>query len=295
MRQPKLTVLSFGAGQDSTALLYLYALDLNFASNYAPNDFVVVCSDTGDEHPKTLEHIEDVKSFCSYHGIAFVHLRPEMGYHYEKWPSLRGFYNRTNTVGSKAFPKTCTDKLKIQPIYKWLDEYVGKKYGLPYGRKKGLKMFRQIHGRIRVLLGIAKGEEGRIADGNKGPEWMKATIERSYPLIDLEMDRQACQDYIASTGNSVPPPSNCMLCPYMSEIELMWLIRNHPEDFQDWVRIERNKLEANKHHGENNLGVWGKKTLPMVQQEVECKFGHMTTAELDEYKMSHGHCVKSKY
>ena len=25
------------------------------------------------------------------------------------------------------------------------------------------------------------------------------------------------------------------------------------------------------------------------------KFGHMTYDELHEYKMSHGHCVKSKY
>lgn len=59
--------------------------------------------------------------------------------------------------------------------------------------------------------------------------------------------------------------------------------------------LEQNKIEANLHMGDKNLGVWGKVLLPQKLQEVISKHGHMTDLELIEYKMSHGHCVKSKY
>ena len=61
------------------------------------------------------------------------------------------------------------------------------------------------------------------------------------------------------------------------------------------MNIEQTKLNANLHMGDRNLGVWGKKTLPEVLQKAVEKFGHMSPGELDEYKMSHGHCVMSKY
>ena len=46
---------------------------------------------------------------------------------------------------------------------------------------------------------------------------------------------------------------------------------------------------------DQNLGVNGKKWLPQALQEATELYGHMTDQELNEYKMSHGHCVKSRY
>lgn len=291
-----LTVLSFGGGQDSTALLYKYIHDPEFRALYAPRDFIVVMSNTGDEHPRTYEHVEKIKVLCAERGIEFVLIDPSMGYHYDQWQTLRGFYNKMNCVGSKAFPKSCTDKLKLQPIYKFLERWICDKYDLPHGRKKGFKEFAKRHGKVRMLVGIAAGEEKRKADPATDPlKWRKLSIKVEYPLIVMGMDRQACQDYIAGLGYEVPPPSNCLLCPFMSEIELLWLYRFHPADYHDWVRIEKNKIAANLHKGEKNLGVWGKKMLPEKLVEAQEKFGHLTDAELEEYKMSHGHCVASKY
>lgn len=51
-----LTILSFGAGQDSTALLYKIILDKDFRNEYAPNDLVVIMADTKNEHDKTIAH-----------------------------------------------------------------------------------------------------------------------------------------------------------------------------------------------------------------------------------------------
>lgn len=295
---PPLTVLSFGGGQDSTAILYKIAYDDAFRSRYVEGDLLVVMADTGDEHEETLAHVEAVKDFCSAQSIEFVHITPDLGHHTSKWQSLRAFWDRTKTIGSKAFPKTCTDKLKIVPIYNFLDTWLGERYGYQTGRKRAIKEFAQQHGRIRVLLGIAAGEETRVADISKEPKrWMRESTERFYPLIDIGYDRAACIAYIESLNHSVPPPSNCMLCPFMSEVELVWLYRHKPADYQDWVRLERQKLDNNRHLDESgrNLGVWGKRTLPDVLDAALGKYGHWSKAQLQEYKMSHGHCVKSKY
>ena len=134
-----LTVLSYGSGQDSTAMLYMYAYDKAFRDRYAPGEFLVIHSDTGDEHPATYEHTEYIKWFCFMNGIEFVHLTPNMGFHSPSWPSLRSFYYRTSTVGSKAFRKTCTDQLKIGPIYRFLEKWIGEHYGTTVSRKKGYR------------------------------------------------------------------------------------------------------------------------------------------------------------
>lgn len=53
-----LTLLSFGAGQDSTAILLKLIHDADFRTKYAPQDLIVVFSDTGDEHDETYAHLD---------------------------------------------------------------------------------------------------------------------------------------------------------------------------------------------------------------------------------------------
>lgn len=293
----QVTLLSFGGGQDSTAILYKLIYDRAFRAEYAPGRLLVVMAATLDEHAATDRHVEQVKVLCRINNIEFVHITPDMGYHGGKWQGYRQFLRATNTCGSKAFRKTCTDNLKLKPIYRFLEAWIEKNYGFKAGRKQGLIEFAKVHGRIKVLIGIAKGEESRMSDGFL-EVWANKSLEKHYPLVPLGMDRQACQDYIASVNLPVPPPSNCMLCPFMSDIELLWLSKNHPADYAEWVQLEKNKVDRFRGEGlpdEKNLGVWGRKMLPQVLAEAQVKYGTWTDAQLNDYKMSHGHCVKSKY
>lgn len=288
----KLTILSYGGGQDSTAILYMYVNSPQFRAHYVPGRFLVIMADTGDEHQHTLDHVEFTKQYCKKNNIEFIHLTADMGYHTGDWQSLRGLYRAKTAVGSKCFPKICTDRLKLRPIYNCLEDWIGKEYGYRPGRKNAFKSFAQDHGRVRVLVGIARGEESRVK-GKQDEPWREKSLGIVYPLIDLRMDRQDCQKYARSLDLPVPYPSNCILCPFMSEIELVWLYKNLPDDFQDWVEIERNKLEKYKHI-EKNYGVWKNKTLPEVLTGALEKYGNLTPAELDNYKMNHG-CNLSKY
>lgn len=292
----RLTMLSFGGGQDSTAILYKLLYDKDFRVKYAPGNLIVVMADTKNEHVETNLHVKEIEKLCKKHMVPFYFISPEE-YASGQWKGgYVSFLEVGNRIGSKCFPKTCTDKLKIQPIYKFLEDYVHAFYRTEmHGRKRAIKEFVRGNGKIDVLLGIAAGEEKRASTNEESPSvWMRECINKVYPLLDLCWDRKACQDYISKAGHVIPPPSNCILCPFMSYQELLYLARYNTQWYNKWVELEANKIKANS-HVENNMGVWGKKLLPEALKIAENKFGDMTYEELREYKMSHGHCVKSKY
>jgi hypothetical protein len=319
-------MLSFGGGQDSTAILYKMIYDKSFREKYAPNDLIVVMADTGNEHKATDIHVKGVSQLCENHNIPFFLINCNSQYYTGDWKGgYINFLESGNRIGSKAYPKTCTDKLKIQPIYKFLDNHIFHEYmsvaekiihdyssdratklvkayenDLQFSilKKDAIKTFAKMYGKIDVILGIAAGEESRLSDAKDAPQmWMRESIVKVYPLIDLGMDRQACQDYIASTGFDVPPPSNCILCPFLSLQELLYMHRFNITWYNKFVELEQAKVDANKDKVEagKNFGVWGAKLIPEKLVEAIEKFGHMSDYELREYKMSHGHCVKSKY
>jgi hypothetical protein len=309
----KLTVFSIGMGQDSVALANMYFNDADFRAQYAPEDVVMVFADTGNEHPETDEYREHFAKLCAEHGVEFVFLTPDMGFHADSYRSLVSFFKgegRKNNLGrrglmTKTYVKSCSDRLKIQPIYRWLSSYVASRYDIPakgpgpFKGKYPLVEFARRYGKIDIIIGISGGEEKRMAKPSENdPKWRTLSVNTVYPLVDLGMDRAACQAKIASYGQPVPLPSNCLFCPFLSEMELIWLVRHYPERYQEWVEHEAAKVACWKDEGiedEKNHGVWGKKLLPQVLAEALAKYGHLSDAEVDEYKMSHGHCLMTKY
>lgn len=293
----QLTVLSYGAGQDSTAILVRIIHDDVFRKKYVVGQLIVVFADTKNEHAHTYSYVSYIKALCKFHKIFFFSLDP-MQYATGKWKEgFLGFYEQNKAVGSKAFPKTCTDNLKIRPIYKFLEEFIHKCFKTKtYGKKKAFYEYFYKYGQIRVLIGIAMGEEKRASDEPTGMKWFDKCIEKVYPLIEQNMDREACQYVIKSEGYIMPMPSNCVLCPFMSYQELIYLYRYERSFYDEWVRLEQQKIDNNLHKGDKNLGVWGtRKLLPEILEVAQEKFGHLTKEEIVEYKMSHGHCVKSRY
>lgn len=137
--QRKLTVLSMGLGQDSTAILLKIIHDRDFREKYAPNDLLVVFADTGNEHPFTYSYRDRViMPLCKKHDIEYVSIVPDMGFHGKNWGSLEEQWEANSTIGSVAYPKTCTHRLKLNPQYNFVEKWISKRYTLPYGRKKAI-------------------------------------------------------------------------------------------------------------------------------------------------------------
>lgn len=320
-----LTILSYGGGQDSKAILSKLVHDPVFRARYVTGRLIVIMADTGDEHPYTYRDLREVKTICKKAGFEFHFIHKGLGFHTKTWPDLitpqvtNGIKSGHPTMVQLG-TKSCTDKLKIQPIYKFLDSWINSQFDYGFKiradgatGKQALKKFYKENGKIRILIGFAYEEEkrgisSRLLELNtykKSADLWDKAIYREFPLIDYKLNRASCQKLIASHGYAVPMPSNCQRCPYMSLPELLWLFRNYPAKFHEWAEIETSKLERfnsepdrfelDKKSGVEylqpfkNHGVFNStKTLTDKLFEAFEKFGHWTNEQLDTYKMSHG-------
>lgn len=301
---PVLTVLSYSAGQDSATILRKFIDDPGFRAKYAPNDLMLVMSDTGNEHQHTYDYVEETKTICEAAGIPFYFLTNDMGYHSEAWATLTTQYKRNDTIGMcSARSAACTGNLKLAPIYRFIADYISKTYDIPLHAQKHRRYydFLDRYGKIRVLIGFAADEGRHLKPVPSEPVYRKDCIEKQFPLVDLGWNRQDCQDYLRNGGHKVPYPSNCRMCHYKSLQELLWMARNDWEGYEEWVRLEAAKRAKHleqcktnpKKDPKKNHGALGALTLPEYLAKAEAKHGHMSDEELDAYYMSHGHCNKN--
>lgn len=308
---PQLTFFSFGGGQDSWCILYKMIYDPDFRKKYAPNDLVIGMSDTGNEFPYTYKYLKEAIALATSFGIHFQFITPDQGFHTEGWPNLK--YNlkkNDNILSAQMQRQPCTINLKINVVDKYMHHYMCQKYfpEIPMPKNKnGWKLYRdKFKTKARVIIGFATDEEKRVekshrmhlAKNKEGkpvlPKWKTENIQYVYPMVEEGWNRAAAQDIILQYRKDLPPPSNCMICFYQSDQELLWLERNYSLEFYEWVELERRKLEK-FNHLEKNYGVYGAVTLLQRLDMAKAKFGHLTDEQLWEYKMSHGHCVKSAY
>jgi len=213
--------------------------------------------------------------------------------------------------------RPCTDKLKIEVIYNFLDHYIAQEYygytseERPKG-KKYIKRFTGDYGKIRVMIGISAEEKRRIMTSSKKekramqidafkrwrnpvPYWFRVGIEKVYPLIDEDIARWDIHERTECMGFILPFPSNCKMCPYITKPEILWMWRFEPLEFYKWRFHESRKLAKWACKGDKNHGVKGEKKLDDFLKEAIEEYGHWTDEQLTEYKMSHGHCILSKY
>lgn len=306
------TVLWYGGGQDSTAILFMLAFDKAFREKYVKGELLVICSDTGNEFPETYNYIENVtKPFCKEQKIEFVHITPEMGFHPKTWHSLQAQFERNDGVMSVTFPKTCTDNLKIKPCYNYLEAYIKDKYGFEGTRKKAFYEYKEQFGKMQVMIGIGADEKSRLPCQNiaydlfgkvepkkkdYSPVFVKKCVEKIYPLAEIGYTRKKCQEAIASYGYEVPAPSNCMMCPYANELEMLYHRKAYPQSFAQWEAYEQAKIDKDSKRGKlRNNGVKGRRTLAEYIANADDKYPDVTIEELQNYRFSHGHCVKSRY
>lgn len=303
-----LTVLSLGLGQDSSAILAKMLTDGEFREEYAPGKLLVVSSDTGNEHDHTYEHKRKIEALCAgREDVEYAFLEAGDRYHMDSWndvlePQLRGPEDEYDATMVQLGTKSCTDNLKIHPIYLFLDEWINDRMDYGYSvrddggcRKHAIKRFHREEGKIRILIGY-DGEEVDRAQTTKAAEqedyasdrdvWEKA-LYREFPLLDHDVDQDEARRINEDFYGYDVWPSNCMLCPYQSDAEIEWLRRNR-EDMADlWVEIERRKLDRDA--SDNSKGVFlSDETVRERLDRVADEFDDMNDDELDEIKKSRG-------
>lgn len=231
-----LTVISYGGGVQSTAMLVLACQG---KLGYPVTDALFANVGDDSEHPATLEFVRNVAiPWAAEHGITVHELRKTK----RDGTNARGLWSHIfdheseetlrepipiRGINGAPLSRSCTSDWKIKVVGKWLKANGANK-----------------DNPATVCIGISTDEIQRVS--NKRVEPYEQPV---YPLIHLGLDRSACQKLIAEAGLPVPPKSSCFFCPFHRP--LMWaeMRRDEPELF--WKSAE---LEATLNKRRDKLG-----------------------------------------
>ena len=100
-RQPEpLCILSYGGGQDSTAILLKLIEDPAFRARWAPGRLACVMSQIREMNMHhTLRYVGRMRRFCEDKGLEFYFLTAGGPYHSQAWPDLISQYRREQYRG----------------------------------------------------------------------------------------------------------------------------------------------------------------------------------------------------
>jgi len=114
--------------------------------------------------------------------------------------------------------RQCTNEFKLAPIRKFIRQQYA-----PW--KKGEY--------VETWIGISKDESTRMKDSR-----LKYMVNK-WPLIDMNMDRQACKDWMEKHGFPIPPKSSCVGCPFHNDELWLEMKRKYPDEWNDAVAMDK--------------------------------------------------------
>jgi len=259
-------VIAYGGGVQSTALCVLA-----IQGKIGPVD-AALFANVGDdsEDPASLAYVKAVTPWFGERGLP-VHTLQRVrrdGAAETLWQRLLrpsrsiDIPVRMADTGSPG-NRRCTGDFKIKVLSRWMRQH-GASADSP----------------ARVLIGISTDEwhrinSRRVSDGEI-PE---------YPLIDLRLDRAACQRVIAEAGLPVPGKSSCFFCPFHRPAVFAEMARDRPDLFDKacWLESllnERRDLLGKDHVYLTRFGKPLREAVHAAQDQLD--FGSIAEAGCDE-------------
>lgn len=220
----KLTVLSLGAGIQSSAIL-LMALQ-----GELPKPDVAVFADTGWENPDTYNHLAWLKEMAESAGIPLLVVSKgnvrddilnaaEIGCRFASIPAY------TLLKGSPGrLKRQCTEEYKITPIKQEIRRFLGVR---PQDKLPSEA--------VDLWVGISLDEYRRISSFTRNPKWLSA----SFPLTTIKpMTRNECITWLKDNyPNRLIPRSACLGCPFKCDTE--WrLIKQNNGHWEDVIEVD---------------------------------------------------------
>ena len=137
-----------------------------------------------------------------------------------RWASMPYFVLGPN--GERGMIKRqCTKEYKLTPIRRKVREIAGypPRHRIPVAY-------------VEQWIGISADEWKR--QRGSGEAWR---INR-HPLLELNMTRLGCYEWLEEHGYTEPVRSACIGCPFRSRAEWRWLRDNEPESWQDVIEFD---------------------------------------------------------
>lgn len=220
-------ILNLGAGVQSTTLFLLAADGEIEQYDYA------IFADTQDEPTEVYSHLEWLRSvpngppiLTDTAGNLGDDLIAGVNSNGGKFVTIPAFSAIAEGEPISMVKRQCTSDYKIKVV-----EMVVKRSIL------NLRKYGRIPKDVVVLhsLGFSIDEPGRAARTRKR---FAGNWQCEFPLIDLEMTRRDCVNYLDGRVPHEVPRSACVFCPFKSNAEWLRLKRNDPDGWKRAVEID---------------------------------------------------------
>jgi len=218
-----LRILSLGAGVQSSTLA------LMIEHGELPPIDAAVFADVKGEPKKVYEWLEYLKTkITSYpiHIVSWRDLKQDIldAAKGEYKAFTAPFYTKNTVTGKKGLlRRQCTNSYKVQPVIQEIRRLLGLKKGEK--RKAGTQ--------VELLMGISKDEIVRMRKNQLN------YINNVYPLVDKNMTRKDCIEWMEDNFYPTPPRSACTFCPYHSNKEWLDIKNGDPEEWKEVVAMDR--------------------------------------------------------
>ena len=262
MPEVETTILSYGMGVESTAILLRWCLDEDVRP-CSLDRMVVITAQVGDEYKDTGRDVEAYVLLMRRHEIRFVQVARHG--HREadgitvlddsREPtkiSLDGDYKlsdelkRNGTVPQYGGVHRCALKFKAWVIEQWLEANLRghAQHAFGYNAEERKRISHSEHAfRERIAFGFNADETKRIV---RSCEYNNPTRQAFYPLLDWGWTRAKCVDYIREKLGVTWRKSACVYCPFNAlKNDAVDRHLEHPEQVADALLLEHMSMALN--------------------------------------------------
>lgn len=223
LENPRLRVLSLGAGVQSTTLALMAARgDLDCVPHCA------IFADTQSEPAAVYKHLDWLETQLPFpvHRVTAGSLKQEI---IDASNGVANAYGRpalfvrqiaTGDVGLTR--RQCTQDYKLEPIFKKVRELIGLR---PRQRAPKEPVVEQ-------WIGISTDEIQRLKRA-----W-SPFIHNRHPLIEARMSRKDCERWLQERQYPIPPKSACTFCPFHTDAMWRDIRDNDPDSWRDALEVD---------------------------------------------------------
>lgn len=253
MTEPRLRILSLGAGVQSTTLALMAA-----RRDIGPMPDAAIFSDTGWEPKAVYKHLEWLEKQLPFpvYRVSTGNIREDLlargSGRAGRFVTVPFFLKQTIPAGTRVpvydygddandggsiigyrtterdeqkkgiGRRQCTSHYKIEPIRKKLRELLG------VGPRERIPA-----GAVEKWIGISLDEIMRAT-----PSKVKFEVNR-FPLLEQKMSRRACLQWLETRQYPTPPKSSCIGCPFHSDAMWREIRETDPDAWADAVEVDR--------------------------------------------------------
>jgi len=215
-------VISLGAGVQSSTMALMAA-----RGEITPMPHCAIFADTGAEPEEVYVWLDWLEKQLPYPVIRvqYKNLRDQIGMSrpkgkFKKLP-IPAFIKLASGKGGGLLVRQCTSDYKIIPVMREVRKQLGIfKKKTPEGVL------------AKQWIGISTDEYIRVKPSRE------SYSENRWPLIELEMTRGHCIEWMQKNYGVTPPRSACTFCPFHDNKEWRHIKENYPDDFADAIVID---------------------------------------------------------